>query len=117
MGGPTLIEAVTYRMSYHTTADEPKVYRQESQVQAWESKCPIARFERYLFDRDLLTQADCERIAKECEEEVLAAREKFRARAAPNAREVFDFVYEKITPELEAQQLEYVAKLDRKGVK
>jgi TPP-dependent pyruvate/acetoin dehydrogenase alpha subunit len=117
MGGPTLIEAVTYRMSYHTTADEPKVYREESKVQAWESKCPIARFEKYLVDRGSLTQQDCERIAKECEDEVLAAREKFRARATPNPREVFDFVYEKRTPELREQQLEYFAKLDRKGIK
>lgn len=116
-GGPTLIEAVTYRMSYHTTADEPKVYREESKVHAWESKCPIARFEKYLVDRGTLKASDCERIAKECEDEVLAAREKFRARAMPNPREVFDFVYEKMTPELREQQAEYFAKLDRKGVK
>ena len=116
-GGPTLIEAVTYRMSLHTTADEPKVYREQSKVHAWESKCPIARFEKYLVDRSTLKAADCERIAKECEEEVLAAREKFRSRAIPNPREVFDFVYEKMTPELRRQQAEYFAKLDRKGIK
>lgn len=116
-GGPTLIEAVTYRMSYHTTADEPKVYREESKVQAWESKCPIARFEKYLLDRGTLKAADCERIGKECEEQILAEREKFRTRAVPNPREVFDFVYEKMTPELREQQREYLAKLDRKGVK
>lgn len=116
-GGPTLIEAVTYRMSYHTTADEPKVYREESKVHAWESKCPIARFEKYLLDRGTMTQKDGERIAKECEDEILAAREKFRARATPNPREVFDFVYEKMTPELREQQREYFAKLDRKGIK
>jgi len=116
-GGPTLIEAVTYRMSLHTTADEPKVYREESKVRAWESKCPINRFEKYLVHRGTLKAADCERIAKECEDEVLAAREKFRARAVPNPREVFDFLYEKMTPELRQQQAEYFAKLDRKGVK
>ncbi len=117
VGGPTLIEAVTYRMSYHTTADEPKVYREESKVKAWESKCPILRFEKYLLDRGTLMQSDCDRIATECEEEILSAREQFRARATPDPREVFDFVYEKLTPELLEQQREYFAKLDRKGIK
>jgi TPP-dependent pyruvate/acetoin dehydrogenase alpha subunit len=45
--GPTLIECVTYRMSYHTTADEPKVYRNDEQVEPWKAKCPIDRFEKY----------------------------------------------------------------------
>jgi pyruvate dehydrogenase E1 component alpha subunit len=114
--GPTLIECLTYRMSYHTTADEPKVYRQESEVEKWAPKCPISRFEKYLIDRGILSQPDCERIATECEQEVIAARESFRKRAVPNPREVFDFVYAELTPELQQQQAEYVEKLKRKGV-
>jgi len=116
-GGPTLIEAVTYRMSYHTTADEPKVYREESKVQAWESRCPILRFEKYLVEQGVLDPAGCEAVAAECEQQVLAARETFRARAKPKPQEVFDFVYENMTPELRQQQAEYFAKLKRKGVR
>lgn len=114
--GPFLIEAVTYRMSVHTTADDPKVYRDEAEVQAWEKKCPIARFEKYLIAKKLLTPKDCERLAQECEQDVLDAREKFRARAIPNPREVFDYVWANPSPEHEAQKREYLAKLDRKGV-
>lgn len=114
--GPTLIEAVTYRMSLHTTADDPKVYRKDEDVERWQPKCPIARFEKHLISKGLIDQAGCERIAAECEQEVLEAREVFRKRAVPKPREVFDFVYEKLTPELEAQQREYFEKLSRKGV-
>jgi pyruvate dehydrogenase E1 component alpha subunit len=115
-GGPTLIECLTYRMSLHTTADDPKVYRADSDVQGWEGKCPIARFEKYLITKGVLDKADCEKIAQECEQEVLEARERFRSRAKPNPREVFDFVYETMTPELREQQAEYFARLKRKGV-
>lgn len=114
--GPYLIEAVTYRMGMHTTADDPKVYREDADVDAWKSKCPIARFEAYLKNRGLLTDADAQRIADECEQEVLQAREKFREMAKANPREIFDFMYESLPPELEAQRQEYLAKLDRRGI-
>ena len=114
--GPFLIEAVTYRMSLHTTADDPKVYRNDDEVKAWEGKCPIARFEAYLKNKGLLDDELIQRIAAECEQEVLAGRESFRRKAKADPREVFDFVYEKLTPELEAQKAEYFKKLNRKGV-
>ncbi len=114
--GPTLIEAVTYRMSLHTTADDPKVYRAAEAVEAWRPRDPILRFEKYLMGKGLLDPLASERIAGECEQEVLAGRERFRQRAAARPREVFDFIYEHLPPELQEQQREYFAKLDRKGV-
>jgi pyruvate dehydrogenase E1 component alpha subunit len=114
--GPTLIECLTYRMSLHTTADDPKVYREESQVEQWMSKCPISRFEKYLIAKGVIDKAGCEKVAAECEQEVLDAREKFRAKAKSNPREVFDFVYEDMPEELREQQAEYFEKLKRKGV-
>ncbi|MHC5023289.1 MAG: pyruvate dehydrogenase (acetyl-transferring) E1 component subunit alpha [Planctomycetota bacterium] len=114
--GPYLVEAVTYRMGVHTTADDPKVYRSDDEVALWEPKCPLRRFETYLKGRGLLDDETIERLGTECEQEVLAAREVFRQRAVPNAREVFDFMYEEMPPELAAQRDEYFRKLDRKGV-
>ena len=64
----------------------------------------------------MIDQPTIDRVAKECEDEVLAARESFRAKAKANAREVFDFVYEDLPPELREQQREYFEKLDRKRV-
>jgi pyruvate dehydrogenase E1 component alpha subunit len=43
-GGPTMIECVTYRMTMHTTADDPKRYRTEDEVEAWKKKDPLIRF-------------------------------------------------------------------------
>lgn len=115
-GGPSLIEAVTYRMSLHTTADDPKVYRDKAEVEAWEGRCPILRFERYLQRRGLLDDAAAKRIVDECTDEVLSAREVFRKKAIPKAREIFSHLYTEMPAELVAQQEAYFAKLDRMGV-
>ena len=56
--GPTLIECETYRMAVHTTADDPKRYRTEAEVEAWRLKDPVTRFQKYLEARGLLTAAD-----------------------------------------------------------
>ena len=112
--GPTLLEAVTYRMSLHTTADDPKVYRDDKEVEYWETRCPLSRFEVYLKNKKILDDEAIEKLARECEQEVIEARERFRERANANPRGVFDDVYEKLPPELEDQKREYLSKLDRK---
>ncbi len=114
--GPYLVEAVTYRMSLHTTADDPKVYRKDEEVKAWEGKCPIRRFEKYLKARNLLDDEAIARIGEEIEQEVLAARETFRQRAVARPNEIFDFVYEQLPADLEGQKAEYLERLKRKGV-
>jgi TPP-dependent pyruvate/acetoin dehydrogenase alpha subunit len=114
--GPTLIEAVTYRMSLHTTADDPKVYRTEDQVEEWKIRDPILRFEKYLQHKGLLDMAGIERVSDECEQEVLDGRERFRQRAKARPREIFDFMFDEIPPELARQREQYFRKLDRKGV-
>jgi len=60
--------------------------------------------------------AAIDRIGSECEQEVLDAREVFRKKAIATPREVFDYMYETLPPELQEQQADYFAKLDRKGV-
>ena len=51
--GPTLIEALTYRLGAHSTSDDPSKYRDESITEEWKTRCPIARF------RSLLIAEDC----------------------------------------------------------
>ena len=115
--GPTLIEAVTYRMSLHTTADDPSVYRDESLVDAWKNRCPIARFETYLANRNLLSSEQADQVRAACEQEVLDARTQFRETAVAEPRQIFDHLYAEMPDELEEQRLEYLRRLDRKGVK
>lgn len=109
--GPTLIEAVTFRMEMHTTADDPTVYRRNEEVAAWEKKDPIARIERYMLDQGAMDKKTAAEINIDAQEQVLAARERFRHRAVPNPKEIFDYVYCELTPELAEQKQEYLCKL------
>lgn len=51
--GPTLLEAMTYRLFPHTTSDDPSRYRDESQTQAWMKKEPVGRMQTYLKNQGL----------------------------------------------------------------
>ena len=115
-GGPTLIEAMTYRMSLHTTADDPKVYRDDAEVEPWEERCPIRRLEIHLQRRSLLDAQSADTVREECDAEVLEARDRFRAMPPADPREIFDHLYGSIPPELQAQRDEYFRRLNEKGV-
>ena len=52
-GGPTFIEALTYRYGPHATADDPSLYRTEEEVRSWREKDPLDRFRLFLQSRDL----------------------------------------------------------------
>lgn len=71
--GPTFIECVTYRIVEHNTADEPSVYRDKEQLEYWLDRDPIERFEAYLLDEGVLTEADIESMAADIEAEVADA--------------------------------------------
>ncbi|MHC4811213.1 MAG: pyruvate dehydrogenase (acetyl-transferring) E1 component subunit alpha [Planctomycetota bacterium] len=114
--GPTLIEAVTYRMGVHTTADDPTVYRRDEELEQWRTRDPIVRFEHYLRSRGHIDDAAIEAVVNDCEQQVKEARERFEARRAANPFEVFDFMFEELPPELQRQKDEYLARLSRKGI-
>ncbi|MFW9992253.1 MAG: pyruvate dehydrogenase (acetyl-transferring) E1 component subunit alpha [Candidatus Odinarchaeota archaeon] len=63
--GPTLIEAVTYRIGPHTSSDDPTRYRIKEEVQKWQEQDPINRFKLYLIEKKLLTEKKIEKITKE----------------------------------------------------
>lgn len=77
--GPTFIEAVTYRMVEHNTADEESIYRNESEAEYWKDKDPIERLETYLLSENILEpdepEAMREAIRDDIQEAVNRARE------------------------------------------
>ncbi len=91
--GPTLIEAVTYRMGAHTTSDDPTRYREAAEVEQWQAKDPIARVKTYLTQAGWADEQYFESI--EAAGEVLAVelRAACRAMPAPAAVAMFDHVY------------------------
>ncbi|WP_423798639.1 pyruvate dehydrogenase (acetyl-transferring) E1 component subunit alpha [Neobacillus sp. SAB-20_R2A] len=105
--GPTLIEAVTYRQGSHTTADDWTKYRKREEVELWvNQRDPIARFEKFLKKRGLLTDQGIQELISQFEEEVEAVIEEFEKLSPPPSYEVFDYVYDQPHPELQKQKEE-----------
>jgi pyruvate dehydrogenase E1 component alpha subunit len=57
-GGPTLIEAVTYRMGPHSSSDDPKRYRSDQELNEWQLRDPLVRFRKYLEKKRIWSEAD-----------------------------------------------------------
>ncbi len=104
-GGPTLIEAVTYRLGPHSTADDPTRYRSEAELTEWEAKEPFPRFRRYLEAKGLVDETLHARLDEEADAEVRAAIERAEARMREaRLADMFDHVYAQLPAEVEAQR-------------
>ncbi len=64
-GGPTLVEAVCYRLGPHGTADEPSLYRDQAAARAWEPMEPVARTTTALVAAGVASPAELEAIREE----------------------------------------------------
>jgi pyruvate dehydrogenase E1 component alpha subunit len=102
-GGPTLIEAYTYRMGNHTTSDDASRYRTEQEVKEWAGRDPIERFKTYLQTRGLWDDAFDAQVQKDAEGMINAAVEKAESTAPPSIEDLFNYTYKKMHPDLEEQ--------------
>jgi 2-oxoisovalerate dehydrogenase E1 component alpha subunit len=91
--GPSLVEAITYRMESHTTADDAKRYRTDEELASWRERDPIARFEAFLQREGLLD--DGLRAEAEAEADAVATKMREAIYDAPHGDplELFDHVY------------------------
>jgi pyruvate dehydrogenase E1 component alpha subunit len=104
--GPTLVECFTYRIGPHTTADDPTRYRDPKVVKAWLAKEPLNRFKLYLQKKKLWDEkfeAALQAEAKRMVDQGVKEAEGF----SPKPTDMFDFVYEKLTPDLSEQRKEW----------
>jgi pyruvate dehydrogenase E1 component alpha subunit len=101
--GPSLIEALTYRIGAHTTSDDPSKYRDPAEVAEWAAKDPIIRFERFLrkqgIGQDFFDEVKLagDALAKELREATFAMTE-------PPMELMFDHVYSEPHPMIEEQR-------------
>jgi pyruvate dehydrogenase E1 component alpha subunit len=92
-GGPTLIEAFCYRLKAHGTADEPRLYRDESEAQRWLHLEPVARMSAYLRRLGILDEAAEGELRSEVRDTISAAVAEMEAVTQPHREILFDYVY------------------------
>lgn len=92
-GGPTFVEAVTYRMGPHTTADDPTRYRDPAELDQWRGKDPIARVEAHLAAAGMLTEDRLAAIQEHADAVAVEMRRGVVALQDPDPLTVFDNVY------------------------
>ncbi len=114
-GGPSLVEAHTYRMQSHTNADDASRYRTEDEVRAWEPRDPLLRLRTYLLTANLLTDAEEERIAADAESVAKVLRDGLNAEVTVDPQDLFRFVYSEPTPQLREQAQLLAEELSREG--
>jgi 2-oxoisovalerate dehydrogenase E1 component alpha subunit len=104
--GPTLIEALTYRMSGHSTSDDPTRYRPKTDVDPWTTRDPIDRVRRHLVAAKLWDQAREDALRSEVEASLKQALEVAESTPAPSLESMFEDVFEKLPWYLEEQKKE-----------
>jgi 2-oxoisovalerate dehydrogenase E1 component alpha subunit len=102
--GPMLIEAVTYRLGPHTTADDPRRYRTQQEVDRWAALDPIPRYRTYLQGRGLWSDRLEDRVAARSKRMRTELRDAVCDAPDFDIDEVFTTVYAEITPGLQAQR-------------
>lgn len=102
--GPTLIEAITYRLHDHTTADSAARYRSEDEVEAMRKRDPLTRTRAYLESNKVWSNDDEQRLEEECAQEVEAAVNAYHAFDIQGPEAMFDSLYKVLPSQLIAQR-------------
>ena len=116
-GGPTLVESITYRLSLHTTADDPTRYRSEEEVKMWEKRDPIPRFQKYLLEKGVLTDKTLADVEEDIEAEIKSVVESAEKKMKELDKEplvMFEHLFAEMPPYLQEQREELVRELSGK---
>lgn len=114
--GPTLIEAITYRMGAHTTADDPTKYRSAEVVEQWAERDPLQRYRTFLINQKLLTKEADEAMHEATKAEMEAAVTAYENLPTPNPLSLFDMVYAKPSRALAQQRQQFQAEFNQPPV-
>ncbi len=105
-GGPTLIEAVTYRLHDHTTADDASRYRSETEVKEAKRDDPMLRTRRYLESIQAWGESEEKALAEECASRVQAAVDAYLKTPLQAPQSMFDTLYAELPKALARQRAE-----------
>ncbi|MEU3184993.1 pyruvate dehydrogenase (acetyl-transferring) E1 component subunit alpha [Streptomyces sp. NPDC006923] len=110
--GPTLVEAVTYRVDAHTNADDATRYRDDAEVEAWRAHDPVRLLERELTERGVLDEDGIRDAAAAAEAMAARLRDRMNAEPVLDPMDLFAHVYAEPTPQLREQAAQLAAELD-----
>jgi TPP-dependent pyruvate/acetoin dehydrogenase alpha subunit len=99
-----LIEAITYRLGYHTSSDNPDLYRQEAEAALWADWDPLRRMSIYLRGKGWWDDDDEAQLQEQCSRDIQDAIDDASARPLPPAGSQFEDVFEESNWLLDSQQ-------------
>ena len=111
----SIVEAVTYRLGDHTTADDASRYRPQQELDDARTLEPLARFKAYLRRAHNWSDTEDEDLYARCEKQVRMAIENYQLFPDQKPGEFFDYMFAKSTPALEKQKRELLAEIKRHG--
>lgn len=106
-GRPVLIEAMSYRISHHSTSDDSFAYRARVEVEDWKRRDnPITRLRKYLEKKGIWDEEKEKEARGRIRKEVLKAFSEAEKEKKPPIRSMFEDIYEEMTPETQRQMKE-----------
>ena len=109
-GGPTMIEAITYRIGPHSSSDDPTKYREKKEVEEWTKKDPIRRMNGYLVKKGFWNETKEKELVEEIDREIRSAVKTAEKTRKPPIESVFENVYEEMPWHIREQMDETVAR-------
>lgn len=107
--GATFLEMLTYRIGAHSSSDDPRVYRDEREVEEWKKRDPLERMYKFLVASGQWDAAKEEALRARLDLKIKAAVERAEAHPAPDRETVFDDVYQQRPWHLEEQREAFLA--------
>jgi pyruvate dehydrogenase E1 component subunit alpha len=101
--GPGFVEAVTYRMGAHSSSDDPRLYRQDDEVEEWKRKDPINRLLKYLEQHGYWSSGEQEALEERLTQQILDAVAEAEKVGPPPVETLFEDVYSEMLPNLQEQ--------------
>jgi 2-oxoisovalerate dehydrogenase E1 component alpha subunit len=102
--GPTLLEMYTYRQGAHSTSDDPRAYRQQTDVDEWIKRDPITRFRKYLEAKALWSPEEEQKVREEMAERLARAIDRAEKAPRPPVESMFTDVFKDKPRALAEQQ-------------
>ncbi|MFO0725445.1 MAG: thiamine pyrophosphate-dependent dehydrogenase E1 component subunit alpha [Myxococcota bacterium] len=106
--GATFLEMLTYRIGAHSSSDDPRVYRDEREVEEWKKRDPLERLNKYLVSIGAWDAAEEQALRSRLDAKIKAAVERAEAHPPPRRETVFEDVYKQVEWHIAEQRDEFL---------